>query len=147
MIPGIALTLFALTAVAVTKPSAVNEGGERWPRSDTTAEEIIGKLRDELLHREVSYSLRGAKVLIEAWRRYDNTIRLHSALGDVPPAPETLGLPGRPPAMAPETMMHQPDAQTVQGGAGQSYAARPLGLICEIARFIFSGLKSARIHF
>ena len=38
-------------------------------------EEIIGKLRDELLNGEIFYSLAEAKVLIEAWRRHYNTIR------------------------------------------------------------------------
>jgi transposase InsO family protein len=31
-----------------------------------------------------------AEVLIERWRRHDNTIRPHSALGYRPPAPEAI---------------------------------------------------------
>ena len=57
------------------------------------------KLRDELLDREVFYSLREAQVLIEAWRRHYNTVRPHSALGYRPPAPEAVPWPG--PARAP----------------------------------------------
>jgi putative transposase len=56
-----------------------------------------GKLRDELLDREIFCSLREAQVLIEAWRRHYNAVRPHSALGYRPPAPEAV--PG--PAWAP----------------------------------------------
>ena len=62
-------------------------------------ESFNGKLRDELLDREVFYSLREAQVLIEAWRRHYNTVRPHSALGSRPPAPEAVAWPG--PAWAP----------------------------------------------
>ena len=40
-----------------------------------------GKLRDELLDREIFHSLKEAEVLIERWRRHYNTARPHSALG------------------------------------------------------------------
>ena len=53
-------------------------------------EKIIGKIRDELLNREIFYSLKEAQVLIEEWRRYYNTKRPHSSLGYKPPAPETF---------------------------------------------------------
>jgi hypothetical protein len=49
-----------------------------------------GKLRDELLNGEIFYTLKEAKVLIERWRTYYNTIRPHSSLGYRPPAPETV---------------------------------------------------------
>ncbi|WP_233553421.1 integrase core domain-containing protein, partial [Teichococcus wenyumeiae] len=51
---------------------------------------INGKLRDELLDREIFCSLREAEVLIERWRRHYNTVRPHSALGYRPPAPKTV---------------------------------------------------------
>ncbi len=41
-----------------------------------------------LLDRELFHSLKKAEVLIERWRRHDNTLRPHSALGYRPPAPE-----------------------------------------------------------
>ena len=50
-------------------------------------ESFNGKLRDELLDREIFYTLTEAKVLIEQWRRQYNTVRPHSALGYRPPAP------------------------------------------------------------
>ncbi len=53
-------------------------------------ESFIGKLRDELLNREIFYTLDEAKVLIEGWRRHYNTKRPHSALGYRPPAPEAI---------------------------------------------------------
>ncbi len=55
--------------------------------------------RDEFLNGEIFYTLREAKVLIEGWRREDNKVRPHSALGYRPPAPEVLlpVLPGSAP--------------------------------------------------
>ena len=53
-------------------------------------ESLNGKLRDELLEREIFYTLQEAQVLIERWRRDYNTIRPHSSLDYRPPAPETL---------------------------------------------------------
>jgi transposase InsO family protein len=51
-------------------------------------ESFNGKLADELLEREVFDTLYEAKVLIERWRVYYNTVRPHSSLGYRPPAPE-----------------------------------------------------------
>jgi putative transposase len=64
------------------------EPGSPWENG--YCESLNGKLRDELLDREISYSLREAQVLIEAWRRHYNTVRPHSALGYRPPAPEAI---------------------------------------------------------
>ena len=50
-------------------------------------ESFNGKLRDELLNRELFYSLAEARYLIECWRRHYNQIRPHSSLGYRPPAP------------------------------------------------------------
>ena len=44
---------------------------------------------DELLAREVFDTLLEAKVLIERWRKAYNTVRPHSSLGYLPPAPES----------------------------------------------------------
>jgi putative transposase len=51
-------------------------------------ESFNGKLRDELLNREVFSTLTEAKVLIEQWRKEYNGVRPHSSLGYRPPAPE-----------------------------------------------------------
>ncbi|MFC1861481.1 transposase, partial [Chloroflexota bacterium] len=48
-----------------------------------------GKLRDELLNREIFTTLMEAKVLIEQWRKEYNPVRPHSVRGYRPPAPET----------------------------------------------------------
>jgi putative transposase len=64
------------------------EPGSPWENGYN--ESFNGKLRDELLDREIFYSLHEAKVLIERWRRHYNTIRPHSALGYRPPAPEAV---------------------------------------------------------
>mgnify|MGYP001364538489 CR=1 FL=1 len=64
------------------------EPGSPWENG--YVESFNGKLRDELLEREVFYTLREAQVLIERWRKEYNTLRPHSALGYRPPAPETF---------------------------------------------------------
>jgi transposase InsO family protein len=55
-----------------------------------TTEQINGKLRDEGLNRELFTTLTEAKVLIEQWRKEYNEVRLRSACGYQPPAPETI---------------------------------------------------------
>ena len=67
------------------------EPGSPWENG--YSDSVNGKLRDELLDREVFYTLQGAQVLIEWWRQHYNTIRPHSALGYPPPAPETRAWP------------------------------------------------------
>lgn len=64
------------------------EPGSPWENGYN--ESFNGKLRDELLDREIFYSLKEAQFLIERWRRYYNTIRPHSSLGYRPPAPEAV---------------------------------------------------------
>ena len=51
---------------------------------------LNGKLRDELLNREVSDTPTEAKILIEMWRRDYNETGSHSALGYRPSAPEVI---------------------------------------------------------
>ena len=53
-------------------------------------ESFNGKLRDELLNREIFTTLTEAKVLIEQWRKEYNQVRPHSALGYRPPVPEAM---------------------------------------------------------
>jgi hypothetical protein len=45
-------------------------------------------MRDELLDREIFFTLVEAKILIARWREEYNHIRPHSALGYRPPAPQ-----------------------------------------------------------
>jgi len=66
------------------------EPGSPWENG--YIESFNGKLRDELLDREIFDTLLEAKVLIERWRVEYNTIRPHSALGYCPPAPEAIQL-------------------------------------------------------
>ena len=66
--------------------TAYIEPGSPWENG--FCESFNSKLRDELLNLEVFSSLREAEVLIESWRRHFNTVRPHSSLGYVPPAPE-----------------------------------------------------------
>ena len=64
------------------------ERGSPWENG--YIESFNGKLRDELLNREIFTTLEEAKVLIEGWRREYNQVRPHSALGYQPPAPEAV---------------------------------------------------------
>jgi transposase InsO family protein len=64
------------------------EPGSPWENG--YIESFNGKLRDELLKREIFDTLIEAQVLIERWRQEYNTVRPHSSLGYRPPAPETV---------------------------------------------------------
>ena len=61
------------------------EPGSPWENG--YVESFNGKLRDELLDREIFYTLTEAQILIKRWRREYNTVRSHSALGYRPPPP------------------------------------------------------------
>src|SRR4051812_18495094 len=49
-----------------------------------------GRLRDELLDGEIFYTLEEARVVVESWRRHDNSVRPRASLGYKPPAPEVF---------------------------------------------------------
>jgi len=71
------------------------EPGSPWENGYN--ESFNGKLRDEVLNREIFYTLQEAQVMIERWRQEYNTFRPHSSLAYRPPAPEAIMLPlGRP---------------------------------------------------
>jgi len=64
------------------------EPGSPWENG--YCESFNSKLRDELLAREIFYTMREAKTLIEWWRIHYNTIRPHASLGYKPPAPKAV---------------------------------------------------------
>ena len=64
------------------------EPGSPWENG--YIESFNGKLRDELLNREIFETLLEARILIEQWRREYNHVRPHSSLGYRPPAPEAI---------------------------------------------------------
>jgi len=64
------------------------EPGSPWENGYN--ESFNGKLRDEVLNREVFFMLKEAKVVIENWRLEYNTIRSHSSLNGLPPAPQAI---------------------------------------------------------
>ena len=64
------------------------EPGSPWENG--YVESFNGKLRDELLNRELVATLWEVQVLVERWRRHYNQVRPHRALGLRPPAPETI---------------------------------------------------------
>jgi putative transposase len=67
------------------------EPGSPWENGYN--ESFNGKLRDEVLNREIFYTLKEAQVIIEGWRQEYNTFRPHSSLGYLPPAPQVVLLP------------------------------------------------------
>jgi transposase InsO family protein len=64
------------------------EPGSPWENG--YIESFNGKLRDELLDREIFTTLEEAKILIEQWRKEYNQVRPHSARNNRPPAPEAI---------------------------------------------------------
>ncbi len=64
------------------------EPGSPWENG--YVESFNGKLRDELLNRELFATLWEVQVLVERWRRHYNQVRPHRSLGLRPPAPETI---------------------------------------------------------
>ncbi len=64
------------------------EPGSPWENG--YIESFNGKMRDELLDREIFMTLEEAKVLISQWRKEYNHIRPHSARNYQPPAPEAI---------------------------------------------------------
>jgi transposase InsO family protein len=64
------------------------EPGSPWENG--YIESFNGKLRAELLNGEIFDTLLEAQVVIERWRKEYNTLRPHSSLGYLPPAPEAV---------------------------------------------------------
>jgi putative transposase len=80
-----------LTSMAILRWA--QEHGVEWhyiapgkPQQNAFAESFIGRLRDECLNESLFESLAGARQTLERWRIDYNTVRPHSALGNVPPA-------------------------------------------------------------
>lgn len=72
------------------KPLFIEPGS---PWENGYVESFNSKMRDELLNREIFYTLQEAQILIERWRNEYNHFRPHSSLGYRPPAPRTWLLP------------------------------------------------------
>jgi putative transposase len=89
------------------------EPGSPWENG--YVESFNGRMRDELLSREVFTTLEEAKVLIEQWKREYNQVRPHSSLGYRPPAPEARILIC-PPKTVPPGVRILWDNHTIIGG-------------------------------
>jgi transposase InsO family protein len=74
--------------------SLLVEPGSPWENG--YVESFNGKMRDELLDREIFYTVKDARYLIEMWRKEFNHIRPHSALGYKPPAHSAWIVIGEP---------------------------------------------------
>ena len=106
-----------LTRVGVT--TLVIEPGSPWENGDV--ESFNGTRRAACRNRERVDTLLDAQGLIEGWRRADNPIRPHSALGDRPPAPETLEIqPPHPADWADRRVPALTERLVQRSGAGQS---------------------------
>ena len=70
------------------------EPGSPWENG--YIESFNSRLRDNVLNGEIFDTLTEAKVIVEMWRKEYNTIRPHSALGYVPPAPEAIEVSSQP---------------------------------------------------
>jgi transposase InsO family protein len=68
------------------------EPGSPWENG--YVESFIGKMRDELLNRELFETVLEATVLVEQWRDEYNHRRPHSSLNYLPPAPEAVMFSG-----------------------------------------------------
>ena len=86
--PEFAATLIRQWLAALHVETLFIEPGSPWENG--YLESSNGKLRDDLLAREIFYTLTEAPILIDRWRRQYNTVRPHSALGYRPPAPEAI---------------------------------------------------------
>lgn len=80
-----------LTSMAILR--WCQESGVEWhyiapgkPTQNAFIESFNGRLRDELLNETLFVSLTHARALLAAWRLDYNTVRPHSAIGNVPPA-------------------------------------------------------------
>jgi putative transposase len=70
------------------------EPGSPW--ENDYVESFNGKMRDELLDREIFFTLQEAKVLSARWKEEYYHIRPHSALGYHPPSPQAWLLVPQP---------------------------------------------------
>ena len=71
--PEFTAALIRLWLEALEVQTLVIEPGSPWENG--YVESFNGKLRDELLDREIFYTVTEAKILIERWRREYNTVR------------------------------------------------------------------------
>ena len=88
------------------------------PWENGYVESFNGRLRDELLNRELFLSLDEARWVIDRWQLDYNHHRIHSALGYLTPAAFAAGcvLPASATPQPPEhSRFHQPDSLTAPG--------------------------------
>jgi len=85
------------------------EPGSPWENGYN--ESFNGRLRDECLNVELFNTLLEAKTIIEFWRKHYNTIRPHSSLRYMPPAPLTI----QPADLASAVWRLQPERPSIEG--------------------------------
>ena len=127
------------------------------PWENGCVESLNGKLRDELLNREVFETLQEVRVLIARWREHYNAIRPHSSLGYRPPAPETIAAgppsaPLRAGQQRPESVESLTYIRLGLPGKGQEHLPEPgqgsTPSRCRITRLAYRNWqrRSVRLH-
>ena len=71
-----------LSGKPASRPCYIKPGA---PWENAFAESFISRVRDELLDREIFYTLEEARVMLERFRIDYNSVRPHSALGYLAP--------------------------------------------------------------
>jgi hypothetical protein len=108
-----------------------------------------GKLGDELLNREIFYTLTEAKALVGGWRREYNGTRPHSALGYRPPAPKAIecssvgdaGVGGAFSASSLDVWYHQRGQVTLSDPDGQEFS-----IDCYNRRPVFQRIRTSFVR-
>ena len=100
------------------------------PTQNAFIESFNGRLRDELLNETLFASLAGARVALADWMEDYNTVRPHSAIGNVPPA---IYAKLSDPAMQRDGSLRlwghapRPVASPSQDGSNEERALLPIG--------------------
>ena len=108
---------------AMGAKTAYIEPGSPWENG--YIESFNARLRDELLDGEILYTLAEARIIIESWRGFHNTLRPHGSLGYKPPAPEVSSLQPRGGCATPTGFAACAGAQAVN--ALTFYPDHPMG--------------------
>ena len=117
-------------AILEVKPLYIEPGS---PWENGFVESFHGKFRDELLSLEQFDNLWEAEVLVERWRKEYNEIRPHSALGYLPPAPQTVEF-----GASSNKVVLPDEAQRGVILSGKSSGASPLQPCQKVGDFVYS---------
>ncbi len=102
------------------------------PQQNAFIESFNGRLRDELLNETLFTSLAHAREVLAIWKDDYNTIRPHSALGNLPPAAfAKLGAPAMQRANKAQMKPGLSSSLDETRGSGQSLGAGNFCFVCD----------------